>query len=231
MPIGGIVEPLVADRAMRVFSRQHTVEISSKRQELATAIGKDVSLVLKQTFGVDLIDMRIIGITYRPAFVESVEATVRAKNAAIQAENNVNRIRFKAEQAKAKAKGEAAAAVTQVSAEKQAAILRAEGQARATELNGEAQAHAVQMIGTAVAANPGIVGYEWRRTQYRHGYRRPHATLKSGAEVMTHRLHWARTQPAWSRRVRVGSAESRGSTSDHQNRRGRRRTLGQLILQ
>jgi membrane protease subunit HflC len=178
--IWGIVEPLVADRAMRVFSRQNTVEISSKRQELALAISKDVSAVLKQTFGVDLIDMQIIGITYSPAFVESVEAAVRAKNLAIQAENNVNRVRFEAEQAKAKAEGEAAAAVTQATAEKQAAILRAEGQARATELNGEAQAHAVQLIGAAVAANPGVISYE---TTQRWNGSVPNTVMGTGGPV------------------------------------------------
>ena len=178
--IWGIVEPLVADRAMRVFSRQSTVEISSKRQELGIAIGKDIGTVLKQTFGIDLIDLQIIGITYSTEFMESVEAAVRAKNAAIQADNNVNRVRFEAEQAKAKAEGEAAATITQATAEKQAAILRAEGPARATELNGGAQAHALQMIGAAVAANPGVISYE---TAQRWNGSVPNTVMGTGGPV------------------------------------------------
>lgn len=172
--IDGNLRPIVADRALRVFARRNTVSISAERESIANEIRRSIQEAIEQSFGIEVIDLQLSRIEYSAAFTQSVEAAVRAKNDALQAENTVSKIRYEGEQAKVQAEaqaiavttrseGEARAAVVRARAEKEAAVLRAEGEAQATLLLGQAQASAVQQLGTAVAANPRVVDYETAR--------------------------------------------------------------------
>ena len=172
--IDGNLRPIVADRALRVFARRNTVSISAERESIANEIRRSVQEAMEQSFGIEVVDLQLSRIEYSAAFTQSVEAAVRAKNDALQAENTVARIRYEGEQAKVQAEaqavavttrseGEARAAVVRARAEKEAAVLRAEGEAQATALLGQAQASAVQQVGAAVAANPRVVDYETAR--------------------------------------------------------------------
>ena len=172
--IDGNLRPIVADRALRVFARRNTVSISAEREGIANEIRRSVQEAMEQSFGIEVVDLQLSRIEYSAAFTQSVEAAVRAKNDALQAENTVARIRYEGEQAKVQAEaqavavttrseGEARAAVVRARAEKEAAVLRAEGEAQATTLLGQAQASAVQQVGAAVAANPRVVDYETAR--------------------------------------------------------------------
>jgi regulator of protease activity HflC (stomatin/prohibitin superfamily) len=165
------IRPVLADRVLRVFSTQNTVNISANREQIAAAIRKDVTDALGSIFGLEITDLQLSSITYSPSFQASVEAAVQAKNDAIRAENTVAKVRYEGEQAKvqaeaqaaariAQANGEAESAIVQARAQRQAAILRAEGDSQAATLTGEAQAHVIQQIGAAVAANPSVVTYE-----------------------------------------------------------------------
>ncbi|HEY2133315.1 MAG TPA: prohibitin family protein [Acetobacteraceae bacterium] len=165
------IRPVLADRVLRVFSTQNTVNISANREQIASAIRKDVSDALGSIFGLEITDLQLSSITYSPSFQASVEAAVQAKNDAIRAENTVAKVRYEGEQVKvqaeaqaaarvAQANGEAEAAIVQARAQSQAAILRAQGESQAATLTGEAQAHVIQQIGAAVAANPSVVNYE-----------------------------------------------------------------------
>ncbi|HKM62623.1 MAG TPA: SPFH domain-containing protein [Acidisphaera sp.] len=164
------MEPIIADRALRVFARQNTVSISANREEIAGEIRRSVGDSLRQLFGLDVIDLQINSIEYSPAFTQSVEAAVRAKNDAIQAENTVNRVRYEGEQTKVRASAEAAArvsaaegdaqaAIARARGERESAILRAEGEAQARTTVGDAEAKVAQLLGAAVAANPALVSY------------------------------------------------------------------------
>jgi regulator of protease activity HflC (stomatin/prohibitin superfamily) len=165
------IRPVLADRVLRVFSTQNTVNISASREQIAASIRKDVSEALGRIFGLEITDLQISSITYSPSFQASVEAAVQAKNDAIRAENTVAKVRFEGEQAKVQAEAQAAAriaqangaaesAVVQARADRQAAILRAEGDSQAATLTGDAQAHVIQQVGAAVAANPAVIAYE-----------------------------------------------------------------------
>jgi regulator of protease activity HflC (stomatin/prohibitin superfamily) len=165
------IRPVLADRVLRVFSTQNTVNISANREQIATAIRKDVTEALGRIFGLEITDLQLSSITYSPSFQASVEAAVQAKNDAIRAENTVAKVRFEGEQAKVQAEAEAAAriaqangtaesAIVQARGERQAAILRAEGDSQAAALTGAAEARVIQQIGAAVAANPSVVAYE-----------------------------------------------------------------------
>lgn len=165
------IRPVLADRVLRVFSLQNTVNISANREQVATAIRKGVADGLGSIFGLEVTDLQLSSITYSPSFQASVEAAVQAKNDAIRAENTVSKVRFEGEQAKvqaeaqasariAQAKGESEAAVAQAHGQREAAILRAQGESQAALLVGDASARVIQQVGAAVAANPGVVAYE-----------------------------------------------------------------------
>lgn len=151
------VEPIIADRAMRVFARRNTIKISEEREAIANEIRQSVTARLAELFGLEVLDLQIAKIEYSPTFVASVEAAVKAKNDAVAAENTVNRIRFEAEQVRVRAQGEADALAIQAEGQKRSAIIRAQGEAEAVRIVGEAQAASLQARGAAVAAHPGIV--------------------------------------------------------------------------
>ena len=105
--------PIIADRSMRIFAKRNTIKISEERETIANEIRESISLQLKALFGLQVIDLQLAKIEYSPAFIDSVEAAVKAKNDAVAAENTVNRIRFEADQVRARAQGEADAAAIQ----------------------------------------------------------------------------------------------------------------------
>jgi regulator of protease activity HflC (stomatin/prohibitin superfamily) len=151
------VEPIIADRAMRVFARRNTIKISEEREAIANEIRQAVSTRLAELFGLEVVDLQIAKIEYSPTFVASVEAAVKAKNDAVAAENTVNRIRFEADQMRVRAQGEADAAAIQAEGQKRAAVIRAQGEGEAVRVIGEAQAASLQIRGAAVTTHPGVV--------------------------------------------------------------------------
>ena len=172
--IDGNLRPIVADRALRVFARRNTTSISAEREAIATEIRRSIQDAVQQAFGIEIIDLQLSRIEYSPSFTASVEAAVKAKNDALQAENTVQRVRYEGEQAKVqaeaqasavatRAEGEARAAVARARADGEATVLRARAEAQATTLLGQAQAEAARDVGAAVAANPTIVQYETAR--------------------------------------------------------------------
>ncbi|WP_295445780.1 prohibitin family protein [uncultured Thiodictyon sp.] len=148
------VEPIIADRAMRVFARRNTIKISEEREVIANEIRQAVASRLDELFGIEVVDLQIAKIEYSPIFVASVEAAVKAKNDAVAAENTVNRIRFEAEQVRVRAQGEADAAAIGAEGQKRSAVIRADGEAQAIQIIGAAQAGSLRVRGEAVAAHP-----------------------------------------------------------------------------
>ena len=168
------IRPVLADRVLRVFSTQNTVNISANREQILSEIRKQVVDALGTIFGLEISDLQLSSIDYSPSFRASVEAAVQAKNDAIRAENTVVKVRYEGEQAKvqadaqaavvvAKANGDAEAEIAHARAQREAAILRAQGESQALALTGEAEAKNVQLVGTSVANNPAVVGYETAR--------------------------------------------------------------------
>jgi regulator of protease activity HflC (stomatin/prohibitin superfamily) len=138
--------PVVSDRALRVFAKRNTVKISAEREEIANEMKVSIADRVHEIFGVEVVDLQISSIGYSPTFVASVEAAVKAKNDAIAAENNVNRIRYEGEQAKVRAEAEAVAAVTAAEAAKKVRVLQA-----------DADAYAITTRGDALKRNPALV--------------------------------------------------------------------------
>jgi len=159
--IAANLEPIIADRTLRVFAKRNTLDISSEREAIANEIRSTVSETIGPLFGVQILDLQLSRLEYSQTFTDSVEEAVKAKNEAVQAENTVARVRYEAEQdrvraeglasaVEAAAQGDAQAAVTRAGAEKQATELQAQGQAAAREVLGDAEAHYAATLAAAL---------------------------------------------------------------------------------
>jgi len=148
---------IIADRTAKVFAQQNTTTISENRERLSTALKTLLATDLGRLYGIEVIDFQIAGITYSDSFRASVEAAVKAKNEAVAAENTVNRIRFEAQQAVARASGEAEAKLRIADADRQAAILNAQGKAEAIRLEGVSRANVLRLNAEVLHDNPLVV--------------------------------------------------------------------------
>ena len=136
--IESTVLPVVRDRALAAFAQYNTLTISDQRAQITAQMRKDVSEALNRLFGVDVIDVQLVGIHYSPIFDQSIEEAVRAKNLAVQAENTVAQKKFEGQQKTVTASAEASAAVERANGEAQATVLQAQAQAKAIDTVGEA---------------------------------------------------------------------------------------------
>jgi regulator of protease activity HflC (stomatin/prohibitin superfamily) len=155
--IGDNFQRIIADRTAKIFAQQNTTTISENRERLSIALRELLGNDLGRLYGIEVIDFQIAQITYSESFRASVEAAVKAKNEAVAAENTVNRIRFEAQQAVARANGEAEAKLKIADADRQSAILSAQGRAEAIRLEGDARARVLQLYAELLRGNPAVV--------------------------------------------------------------------------
>ncbi|CAK0776492.1 PHB domain-containing protein [Azospirillaceae bacterium] len=166
--IKGNISQVAKDRALRVFARHNTQNISEKREEIAHLMTKEIGSAVKEYFGIDVIDVQIINLQYSKEFVESNEKAVKQKNIALAAQYEVQKIKAEAEQAVARSKGEAEANRTKAEGEAAARIARAKGdadsrllaaaaEAKAADLVNEATARGLHLKGQAYAQFPALV--------------------------------------------------------------------------
>jgi len=157
------LQPIIADRTLRVFAKRNTLDISAEREAIANEIRSTVSQTIVPLFGVEILDLQLSRLEYSETFTDSVEEAVKAKNEAVQAENTVAKVRFEAEQARvraeglasaveAAAQGDAQAAITRAGANKQATELQAQGQAAARIVLGDAEAHYASTLAGALGS-------------------------------------------------------------------------------
>jgi regulator of protease activity HflC (stomatin/prohibitin superfamily) len=155
--IGDNFQRIIADRTAKIFAQQNTTTISENRERLSIALRELLGTDLGRLYGIEVIDFQIAQITYSESFRASVEAAVKAKNEAVAAENTVNRIRFEAQQAVARANGEAEAKLKIADADRQSAILSAQGHAEAIRLEGDSRARVLQLYAELLRGNPAVV--------------------------------------------------------------------------
>lgn len=151
--IATTIVPVVRDRALAVFAKYNTLNISDSRTQITEQMKKEVAEALRRLFGINVIDVQLTSIRYSPVFSESVENAVKAKAQAVQAENTVLQRKYEGEQKTVTAQAEA-----------QAKIEAAKGIAKSTILEATAQAKAIKLVGQALKTNP----------QYTHFYATQH---------------------------------------------------------
>jgi regulator of protease activity HflC (stomatin/prohibitin superfamily) len=130
---------LVESRVLQIFKdttvRYKSVEIAPARDEIRTAVRERLRAELKP-FSIDVVDLLIDNIDFRPEFKEAIERKQIATQDAQTAQNRVAEARFKADQQIETAKGEA-----------QSTLIRARAQAEANQL-------------LAKSLTPNIIQYE-----------------------------------------------------------------------
>ena len=128
--------PVVQDRISRVFSVKNTNNISELREGIQAETTASVQRALKELFKIDLQSLQIAKIIYTPAFIQSNERSVLAKNEAIAEENRVKVAEFQAKQKVTLAEGEAQQARAKASGDADALRFRAQAEKEAAELQG-----------------------------------------------------------------------------------------------
>ncbi len=157
--VDATIEPIIADRALRVFAGHKTINISERRAVIDEQMHVAISEALGRLFGLNVIDIQIRSIAYTDAFDRAVEEAVEAKAQAVKEQNLVMEKQFMAEQVVATANGAAKARIAQAQGEAQATVLNATAQARSIGIVAKARALAIAQVGAAAGANPSIVPY------------------------------------------------------------------------
>ena len=134
------IVPVVQDRVSRVFSIKNTNNISEGREGIQAEATRAVTQALKELFKIDLQSLQIAKIIYTPAFIQSNERSVTAKNEAIAEENRVKVAEFQAKQKITTAEGEAQQARAKAAGDADALRVRARAEKEAAELQGQGQA-------------------------------------------------------------------------------------------
>ncbi|MDE2008146.1 MAG: prohibitin family protein [Rhodospirillales bacterium] len=159
LDIDRALDPVAADRALRVFARHNTINISLERAQIDAEMRRSITSAVKRLFGIEVLDLQIRSLDYSPAFARAVEAAMTAKADAVQAQNLVLQKKYQADQAVATAKGVAQANIEQAQGAARARVLRAQAQATSIALVAEARAKAVASLGAAMRANPDYARY------------------------------------------------------------------------
>lgn len=131
--------PVAKDRAARIFSVQNMVTVNANRAEIQNLIEASISKSVEQLFGIEPHSLQIAGITPSPAFMQSNELAVKAKNDAVAAENTKRTIQFQADQQVIKAKGEADSAIESARGQAESVKLQAQAQKTQLEMEGMGQ--------------------------------------------------------------------------------------------
>ncbi len=147
--IDGTILPVVRDRALATFAQYNTLTISAQRAQIAMSMQKDIAKGLWDKFGIRVLGVQLVNIRYSNTFVTSVNAAVRAKAQAVQAQNTVLQKQYEGQQAIVTAKAQA-----------DAAIEKANGDAKAILIRAQANAKAIQIMGEALQSNPNYLKYE-----------------------------------------------------------------------
>jgi modulator of FtsH protease HflC len=134
------VVPVVQDRVSRVFSGKNTNSISEQREGIQAEATNAVAKALKELFKIDLQSLQVAKVIYTPAFIQSNERSVTAKNEAIAEENRVRVAEFQAKQKITTAEGEAQQSRARASGEADALRLRAQAEKEAATLQGQGAA-------------------------------------------------------------------------------------------
>lgn len=157
--IANTMAPTIRSRALGVFAQHNTLNISLHWQTIANQMFMAVKDALRTKYGIDVLGLQISKIGYSREFTDAVENAVKAKAAAVQAQNEVERRKYEAEQAVIEAKGKAEAQIAEAKGNAESSILTATGHAKSIEIDAAAQSKAIQEIGSAVTSNPKIVSY------------------------------------------------------------------------
>lgn len=132
--------PVIKDRTGRIFSGQNMVSVNANRGSIQNQLEKDVQETVQSMFGTQVHSLQIAAITPSPAFMASNEEAVKAKNAAVAAENTKKTKQFEADQQVIKAKGDADSAIEAARGKAESTLLEAKAEQTRLKMEGEGRA-------------------------------------------------------------------------------------------
>lgn len=110
-----IIDPAIQEAVKAVTANYNAEELITKRDEVGSAI-KDNLVAKLQPMGVHVDNFSIINFNFSQSFNDAVEAKVTAQQNALAAQNKLAQVQFEADQAVAKAKGDAQAIIIEAQA-------------------------------------------------------------------------------------------------------------------
>lgn len=144
---GRIVTPAIQEAVKQVTAKFKAEQLITQRESVKSQIEESLRSNLAER-GIVVEEVFITEFNFSEEFDKAIEAKVKAEQDALKAKNDLERIKFEAQQAEAKAIGE-----------KQAAIAKAEGEAQKILIEAQSQAEAIRLINEQLEKSPEYIEY------------------------------------------------------------------------
>lgn len=144
-----LINPAVMGITKDVMGKWEAVEFVSHRGDATQLMADNLTKKLIP-YGISVVQIEILDITFTEEFERAVEEKQVAEQEAIKERNNTLRIKEIANQEVVKAEAEA-----------KAKVVYAEAEAKAIEVKSTAEAKAIELKGKALADKEVLVRYEW----------------------------------------------------------------------
>src|ERR687898_836757 len=128
-----VILPAIQESVKQVTARFNAEELITKRETVKNQIEQQIQARLAN-YNIVLETLSITEFRFSTQFTKAIEAKVEAQQRALQAQNELLRIKIEANQTEAKAIGEQRAAIAQATGLKQANVLKAEGESAAINI-------------------------------------------------------------------------------------------------
>jgi regulator of protease activity HflC (stomatin/prohibitin superfamily) len=135
----------------------NTSQVAQKRGEVRERIKEVLTATVKDTIGVEIVDLQIPNIDYTQAFRAAVDQARRSQDAGGKQEQQKLQAQIAAEQRRIEAAGVANAAREEAGGQADAKLLQAKAEAEAIRLRGEAEAMAIKAQAGALRENPNLI--------------------------------------------------------------------------
>lgn len=144
-----LIKPAVLGVTKNVMGKWEAADFVSHRAEAVGLVADGLKAKL-EPFGINIVLVEMLDITFSDQFEKAVEAKQVAEQEAIKEKNNTRKIAELANQE-----------VVRAEAEAKAQVVKAEAEAKAIEVKATAEAKALEAKGKALASNAALISYEY----------------------------------------------------------------------
>lgn len=145
--------PVAHDRTARIFAGQNMVTVNANREKIQEEVETTIIKSVEDLFGITPHSLQITAIKPSDGFMKSIDAATMAKNAAIEAENQLRTKQFQAQQVAATAKGAADATIEEARGRAESVKLQANAEATAVIVKAEAEQKRLELEGRGLETN------------------------------------------------------------------------------
>ncbi len=138
--VSRVIKPNIEESLKATTALYRAEELITKRAEVKSTFDDTLAERLR-VFDINVVSVSLTDFQFSKSFSEAIEAKVTAEQEALRAKNNLERIRYEAQQR-----------IIEAEAEKNATIARALGDAQARIIEANANAEAIQIITSQMTA-------------------------------------------------------------------------------